>query len=628
MKIVRVIPIAKGAPKGELSYFSKEAIGSGSIVSISIRKKGYKALVTSCGDAVLDRNLIRSSDFALKKISSVLRTEFFSSDFVEASKEVSLYYVSNIGAVLGLFTPSVILKNLNKINPSVGQSIKGNKKARKYILDGDKQKRISTYKTLIRDRFAKGESIFFVFPTVADTDYFYNALKKGIESYCFCFHSHKTARKIVDGWNQSLAEKHPVVLCATAKFLSLPRSDLGAIIVESENSSFYKIQFRPYPDVRKFVEAYATKIGADLLLADQVPSTENFERTQKGELLEFEPIESRININVETLIVDMRKKEDGGDRGFSVLSPALLGLIERTRRNSGQIILYCTKKGVASQTLCNDCGDSVRCDKCAVPLILKTIDRVNVFSCPRCGKKTVSQVRCARCNSWKLTPIGIGTDRVVAELRERFEKIKIFKLDADSIKSSGEATKICNEFLETAGSVLVGTDMIFQFLHEPVLNSAIVSLDSLFSIPDYKINERIFANILKTRNLSKERFIAQTRNPENKIMKLAIEGRISEFLQSELDDRKKYSYPPFGLFIKIGSTENDSEARIFFEKLSKALGLDISWFQSTSDTLGGKPIYYGLLKLNIGEWPNQKIRSILETLPMHIKIEVEPTSLL
>lgn len=111
MKIVRVIPIAKGAPREELSYFSKHEILPGSIVSIPVRKKEYPALVIGSQDATFDKALIRSSDFALKKISTILRDNFFSSAFLDTCTEVADYYISNVGAVLNLFTSGTVLKN-------------------------------------------------------------------------------------------------------------------------------------------------------------------------------------------------------------------------------------------------------------------------------------------------------------------------------------------------------------------------------------------------------------------------------------------------------------------------------------------------------------------------------------
>ncbi len=628
MKIVRVIAIAKGAPKGELSYFSKIPVQVGSIVSIPVRKKEYPALVVSISEAGVDRSLIRSSDFALKKISTILREDFFSKKFIESCEKTAEYYVSSVGQVLNTFTSGVILKNLQKINFSNAKILDNKRKPQSFVLGGEKKERILKYKSLIRERFAKGESLIFVFPTIADTDFFYNSLRKGIEQYSFSFHSRKTERKLIADWNLAISEKHPIALFVTAKFLSIPRCDCGVIVIENENSPLYKLESKPYPDVRKFVEFFASLIGADILFADQILSIDNYYLYKTETILPYSQIETRLNLKAQTQIVDMRKKEDERIKKFTIFSPKLIKLIETTRDTSSQMILYCAKKGIASQTVCNDCGDVLKCAKCFTPNILKSQEGASIFICPRCGEKSSAEVRCKRCNSWKLSPIGVGTERVVTELKEKFEKLKIFRLDADNVKNTKEAIRVCTEFLETAGAVLVGTDMIFQFINESVSNTAIVSLDSLFSIPDFKINERIFSNILKMRFLTKENTLIQTRNPENAILKMAVEGRIGVFYEHELSSRRKFSYPPFGVFVKIGMVGNQKDAEIFFGGLSKILQMEISGIQSATELTRGKSIFYGLIKLKKDVWPDAKLKSILETLPMNIKVDVEPTSLL
>ncbi|KKQ35496.1 MAG: hypothetical protein US50_C0013G0010 [Candidatus Nomurabacteria bacterium GW2011_GWB1_37_5] len=68
MRILEVIPIAKGLPFESLSYFSLRDVPIGTIVTVSIRKKIVDALVISSEDISASKGSIKASDFKLKKI--------------------------------------------------------------------------------------------------------------------------------------------------------------------------------------------------------------------------------------------------------------------------------------------------------------------------------------------------------------------------------------------------------------------------------------------------------------------------------------------------------------------------------------------------------------------------------
>ena len=75
-------------------------------------------------------------------------------------------------------------------------------------------------------------------------------------------------------------------------------------------------------------------------------------------------------------------------------------------------------------------------------------------------------------------------------------KIKIFKLDKEIAKTTIGAEKIIKEFEDTSGSILIGTEMAFFYIKKKVPFSVIASFDSLWSIPNFKMGERIIHIIL------------------------------------------------------------------------------------------------------------------------------------
>ena len=67
MKILEVIPIARGINSDTLSYFSGTDVTVGSIVSVPLRKKNIPALVIGLKDAEESKTEIRKSSFFTKK---------------------------------------------------------------------------------------------------------------------------------------------------------------------------------------------------------------------------------------------------------------------------------------------------------------------------------------------------------------------------------------------------------------------------------------------------------------------------------------------------------------------------------------------------------------------------------
>lgn len=144
-------------------------------------------------------------------------------------------------------------------------------------------------------------------------------------------------------------------------------------------------------------------------------------------------------------------------------------------------------------TLCKDCQETVSCEKCGAPLVLymSLQDKKRMFVCNRCEVNIDGDTTCAACGSWNLLPLGIGTDTVYEEVKKILPKTKVFQLNKESAKNSRGAKKIIKEFEENPGSVLVGTEMAFFYLKNKVPLSIIASFDSLWSIPNFRMGEKL-----------------------------------------------------------------------------------------------------------------------------------------
>lgn len=650
MKIVNVIPIAKGVFKEKLSYFTAKNAPVGAMVTVPVRGKNIPAIVVASEDAKKAKSEIKSSGFQMKAVSSVKSSLSVRPEFIDACKEIADYFVSSTGAVLKDFLPQAILENEAYLDsPGANEQRLATASGRREIalIQSTKKERLQYYRSVIREEFAKNCSVFFCLPTMSGVDYFSEELQKGIEKYAVVYHGGMTKKKVRDAWRKTLGEEHPLLIVATKSFLSVPRKDISVIIVDRENSSAYKVQKRPYVDIRKSAEIISEKLKTKLIFGDSVIRSETFHKWGGGESRSPLLSHSRILSGAEQIIVDMKEgslseRQNGLKRSF-VISQKLQTILEKTSQNNERTILFVNRRGYGSTTVCADCQRVILCGKCDAPLVLHKNNLGNgvvdsargkkfFFVCHKCLSEEPTPEQCPYCKGWRIETFGIGVQKVVDEVARLFPQIKIFKMDSDAVTKDAQASEINDAFFAASGAVLIGTEFLFSRVNQPVENVTVVSIDGLFAIPDFRINEKIFQLLLKLRSLAQKTFLIQTRLPEQSVFRNAIKGNVSGFYKEEIENRKRFGYPPFKLFIKL--TKNDrSEASVVkeTEETEKILAewkpLNYKAFIPKIKNMHSRHI---LLKIDPLEWPGgqEKLRNILSSLAPAWKIEVDPESLL
>ncbi len=100
MKLLKIIPIAKGFFPENLSYFTTEDIKAGALVAVPVKNKIVPALVASAKDVKEAKSEIRKSPFSLKKIKSLRAPYFIKPEMVKTAESLAFYYISPVGAVL------------------------------------------------------------------------------------------------------------------------------------------------------------------------------------------------------------------------------------------------------------------------------------------------------------------------------------------------------------------------------------------------------------------------------------------------------------------------------------------------------------------------------------------------
>lgn len=620
MRLVNVIPIAKGIFRQELSYFTSKNIEPGALVTIPVRKKIAPALVVSSQDAKKIKTGLRRAEFALKPIKEIGAKNFLRPEFVEACREIADYFVSPVGAVIKDFLPQAILSSTA---PDIKTSEKKSNLRHHEILifQQAKEERLQSYKSIIREEFAKNHSVFFCVPSATDIEELSPVIKRGIEKYTIILHNNLAGKKIKELWNYSVKEEHPILIIATKSFLSMPRNDLGTLIIERESSSFYKLQTRPYIDIRKAAEIIASKFKIRLIFGDTVIRTETFSKHKIS-------ASHRIMSSAEQILNNVQNKP------FETIGAKLEQMLREVIKKNERVILFSNRRGYNPITLCNDCLRPILCEKCDSPLVLHKNEgeKKIKFICHKCLTETSVSEKCPYCQSWRLQTLGAGVQKVEEEILKKFPNAKIFRIDSDSVKNKKAGTQIAEKFYNTPGAILVGTEMIFSYANKPVEKTAVVFIDALFTLPDFRINEKILKILLKLRSLAQKTFLIQTRLSRQQIFEDAMRGNISNFYKSELETKKHFQYPPFKTFIKITKEGKDKERskkeiQILAKKLEGWAPLAYSAF---IPKIKNQHIWHLIIKLEPDTWPGQhkELHDILSSLTPDWKINVDPESLL
>ncbi len=608
-------------------------------MDVPVRKKIIPAIVVSSQGIRAAKTAVRKSEFALKPIKGVRAESFLLPEFVEACEKISDYFISSVGTVIKEFVPRIILDSPPSPPPrTFDAGNTGNERYEVKLFQAPEEDRLRFYKSSIREAFAKKRSVFLCLPTIAGINKISQEIQKGIEKYTVILHGKMTKKRMLEAWKRATEEEHPLLIISTKSFFALPRKDIGALILENENSPFYKSQTRPYIDARKVAEIIAQTLKIRLILGDSVIRTETFFNAGKESV-------PRILSESEQIISEMGEKDSGKEQKnkvFAVIGKELRQKLELVREKGGSAILFVNRRGHSPTTICNDCARTILCEKCETPLVLHKESpgsKNTKFICHKCLSETSAPERCPYCQGWKLKTLGIGTQKITEELESIFPGIKLFRMDSDSVKTQKQGDELVRKFYETPGSVLVGTEILFSYISQPVNITAAVSVDGLFSLPDFRINEKIFHILLKLRSLAKKTFLIQTRLPEgdeHPVFVNVIKGNISGFYREEIETRRQFQYPPFKLLIKITKESGNKEAlqeetREIEGKLKQWSPLSYPAFIPKKRNLYARHI---LLKVDPEEWPptrstqTKELYNILSSLPPAWKVNVDPESLL
>jgi primosomal protein N' (replication factor Y) len=639
---------------------------------VPIRKKQTQALVIQSALAAQAKSDIKQSRFSLTLLKHITPKGQLPESITKAIHKTAEWHVAPFGATLSALLPASLLRQPGLFQNATHTQNTQNVILHPCILQAEESERIATYKSHIREVFARGGSVFFILPTIQDIERIDAAIGKGIGTYTYVLHSNLTQKQLDERIAEIAASNHSVLVIATPQFVSTPCANVQSIILERESAHAYTLTHRPFIDSRFFVEAYAREQKLTLILGDLFLRSETLLTYQNGEYEALMRPKARYSSTSKSHLIDMRSSGEQPASGkVAFFSKELVSLLSETKKRGASSFILCIRKGIAPVTVCGDCGTVVECAHCGAPLVLHTQknkqvkqthhassleaphtpeeeaalgetlhdgvglseqdeESSNMFLCHRCGTKAEPHRTCTHCTGWRFTPLGLGIEQAEHILKQKYGEHSVFRIDAESTHSHKEAKERARAFLSAPGSILLGTEMAIPYVTDAIGLVGILSVNSLLTIPEYRMSEHVFRLILVLREKAREHFALQFREKHD-MFDLAARGNISEFLEQELALREELHFPPYSLFIKA-SFEGAKDAIDAFLSYMKEHAHNFEGVHTIfPHTIGKKGLQYSTFVLFVLKrtlWPHESLHAFLASLPPEVVIKVEPKSVL
>lgn len=409
------------------------------------------------------------------------------------------------------------------------------------------------YIELMKKIQAEGKGIIVLVPEISLTPQTVSRFEAAAGERLAVIHSHLSKSEKAEEWRRIEEMSAPVVIGARSALFA-PVENLGLILIDECHDEAYKSEQNPKYDAIEVAQEMKRVLGCSLVLGSATPKITQYHSARSGKWHLVELLQ-RANRHLLPKVEIVNMIDDAKDGNLSFLSMKLRHHMDEELSKGNQVILYINRRGYAGFMTCRDCGHIPKCRHCDISLTYHK--EKNVLRCHYCNYEEMFQRDCPSCASGHLEDRGMGTERIVQEVRSFFPKADVYRMDRDTVKKKGDHEKILHAFRNASSGVLVGTQMIGKGHDFPRVNLVgIIHADQGMYFPDYRSNERTFSSIEQVggragRSTERGRVIIQTFSPDHHMLSHVVQHDYTGFYEEEIKLRKTYVYPPYGNLIRI-----------------------------------------------------------------------------
>jgi primosomal protein N' (replication factor Y) len=403
------------------------------------------------------------------------------------------------------------------------------------------------YLRLARDVRRAGRGVLLLVPEIALTPAIAAAFRAAFGEHVAIQHSGLSDGERHDQW-QRIRRGEVDVVVGTRSAVFAPIRSLGLVIVDEEHDGSYKQEETPRYHGRDVAIVRGKSAGALVVLGSATPSMESYHNAQTGRYTLL-TLERRVLDRplADVRIVNMRD-EYAAAGPDTILSATLTEALEARLERREQTIILLNRRGYASAVFCRECGSTLECPNCSVSLTVHRAARR--ARCHYCNHSVGVPKTCAACAGPYLEQVGFGTERVEADIVEKFPGARVARVDRDTMRKRGAITGLLRRFAAGELDVLVGTQMIAKGHDFPrVTLVGVVSADVGLGLADFRAAERTFQLLTQVagragRGDTRGEAIVQTLYPSHYSIRHACRQDYPAFFADEIAFRRAMRYPP------------------------------------------------------------------------------------
>lgn len=361
-------------------------------------------------------------------------------------------------------------------------------------------------------------------------------------------HSHLRDAERGGHWRRIAAGQVEIVVGARSAVFA-PTRNLGLIVIDEEHENSFKQESTPRYHARDVAVMRARLEGIPIILGSATPSLESWHNAQRGQYERLTLPQRVLDRPLpQVSLIDLRHEPPPRSH-FHALSNSLERAMHEELRAGGQVILLLNRRGFSTYVSCPRCGHVAHCQFCDLAM---TYHRERaVMLCHSCGYEQEPLQICPQCKFATIHYQGVGTEKLQAEIEDKFSGYVARRMDSDTMRVSKGHERVLTAFRNGLIHILLGTQMIAKGLDFPnVTLVGVVNADVGLHIPDFRSAERTFQLLSQVagragRGPRGGRVLVQTMNPEQPCIALAAKHDYLAFVAEELAHRREHRYPPY-----------------------------------------------------------------------------------
>ncbi|MDB5307084.1 MAG: priA [Gemmataceae bacterium] len=388
-------------------------------------------------------------------------------------------------------------------------------------------------------------------------------------------HSHLTDAERGGYWRRVAGGQVQVVVGARSAVFA-PTRKLGLVVIDEEHENSFKQESTPRYHARDVAVMRARLEDIPIIMGSATPSLESWANAARsgGYTLLSLPtrVESRPMPAVK--VIDLRHEPKTPGKHFAI-SPTLETAMRGALKAKGQVMLLLNRRGFSTHVHCPACGHVAQCQNCDLALTFHRTKAALV--CHYCGWETAPFQKCPACGQAAIRYQGLGTEKLQAEIEEKFPAFVCQRMDSDTMTRPGSHQRVLDAFRDGLIQILVGTQMIAKGLDFPnVTLVGVVNADVGLHLPDFRSAERTFQLLAQVagrtgRGEKGGQVLIQTFTPDHPCVTLAAKHDFVDFAGLELAHRKEHRYPPYERLARlIVRSEKEDAAAQFADQLAAA----------------------------------------------------------